>query len=223
MPYFCRAERGVADLEDFSHEVEGGWLPVLDIFQLPPLTGGILAEVVQRKKATSSSLDGWGWREFKAFPLSWFDSLARILRLVEEQGIWPDGLLDAYIAMIPKSDGDATPLGQRPLCVLPVVYRMWASARMLQLEHWFRSWVPDSVFSAGRGGSQFCGCLVYHCFWILRSALLVARIRMCTSWLLMWSNLLTQLIVGSWIGCLAVWGCLPGLDMSTLSIMLMLG
>ena len=58
-------------------------------------------------------------------------------------------LLDAKIAMIPKSGGDATPLGQRPLCVLPVVYRIWASTRMMQLEPWFRSWVPSSVFSAG--------------------------------------------------------------------------
>ena len=40
-----------------------------------------------------------------------------------------DGLLDAYIAMIPKTDGDATPLGQRPLSVLPIVYRISASAR----------------------------------------------------------------------------------------------
>ena len=55
------------------------------------------------------------------------------------------------IAMIPKTDGDATPLGQRPLSVLPVVYRVWASARMGQLDGWFRSWVPDSVFSAGGG------------------------------------------------------------------------
>ena len=29
---------------------------------------------------------------------------------MEDFGIWPDGLLDAYIAMIPKTDGDATPL-----------------------------------------------------------------------------------------------------------------
>ena len=56
--------------------------------------------------------------------------------------------------MIPKADGDATPLGQRPLSVVPVVYRIWASAGMVQLEDWFRSWVPDSVFSG----------LVYHCF-----------------------------------------------------------
>ena len=31
--------------------------------------------------------------------------------------------MGAYISMIPKTDGDATPLGQRPLSVRPVVYR----------------------------------------------------------------------------------------------------
>ena len=35
--------------------------------------------------------------------------------------------------------------------MLPVVYRIWASTRMGQLDDWFRSWVPDSVFSAGGG------------------------------------------------------------------------
>ena len=47
-------------------------------------------------------------------PVSWFDGLARILSCVEDFGIWPDGLLDAYIVVIPKVDGDATPLEQRP-------------------------------------------------------------------------------------------------------------
>ena len=56
--------------------------------------------------------------------------------------------------MIPKVGGDVTPLGQRPLSVLPVVYRIWASPRMGQLEGWFRSWVLDSVFSAGGGRSS---------------------------------------------------------------------
>ena len=111
----------------------------------------MLADVVLRKSATAGSLDGWGWRELKVLPVAWYDELARILTLVEDTGVWPEGLLDAYIAMIPKSDGDATPLGQRPLSVLPVVYRIWASARMVQLAGWFESWVPDSVFSAGGG------------------------------------------------------------------------
>ena len=132
----------------------GGWLHVLPEVELPRLTGSLLADVVRKKKATAGGLDGWGWREFKELPVSWFDGLARILSCVEDFGIWPDGLLDAYIAMIPKVDGDATPLGQRPLSVLPVVYRIWASARMGQLDGWFLSWVPDSVFSAGCGRSS---------------------------------------------------------------------
>ena len=36
--------------------------------------------------------------------------------------------------MIPKTDGDATPLGQRPQSVLPIVYRIWASARVGRLD-----------------------------------------------------------------------------------------
>ena len=47
--------------------------------------------------------------------------------------------------MIPKAEGDSTPLGQRPLCVLPVVYRLWASVRLAHLEEWFHSWVPVLV------------------------------------------------------------------------------
>ena len=54
-------------------------------------------------------------------------------------------------AMIPKAEGDSTPLGQRSLCVLPVGYRLWASVRLAHVQDWFFSWVPDSVLSAGKG------------------------------------------------------------------------
>ena len=74
--------------------------------------------------------------EIKALPLAWFSGLAILLELVESTGIWPQGLLDAYIAMIPKADGDSAPLGQRPLSVLPVVYRLWASLRLGHLREW---------------------------------------------------------------------------------------
>ena len=126
---------------------------------MPCLTGQMLAGVVQRKGATAGSLDGWSWRELKVLPVSWYDGLARILAKVEDTGVWPDGLLDAYIDMIPKTDGDATPLGQRPLSVLPIVDRIRVSARMGQLDNSFRSWAPDSVFSAGGGrGSVEAWC-----------------------------------------------------------------
>ena len=61
-------------------------------------------------------------------PVAWYDELARFLTMVEDTGVWPEGLLDAYIAMIHKSDGDATSLRQKPLSVLLVVHRVWASA-----------------------------------------------------------------------------------------------
>ena len=57
-------------------------------------------------------------RDLKVLSVRWF-----LLTEVEEDGVWPDGLLDAYAPVIPKVGGDATPLGQRPLCVLPVVHR----------------------------------------------------------------------------------------------------
>ena len=56
--------------------------------------------------------------------------------------------------MIPMFDGDATPIGQRPLCVLPVVYRLWALDRLRRSEAWVKSRVSASVFSAGGGRSS---------------------------------------------------------------------
>ena len=140
LPYFCRSGQRETSLDEFGFEVDG-WLPILPEIHLPRLTGQMLA--------TAGSLDGWGWREFKVLPVSWYDQLARILSNVEQVGVWPDGLLDAYIAMIPKTDGDATPLARGLLVCSRSCYRIWASARMGQLDGWFMSWVPDSVFNAG--------------------------------------------------------------------------
>ena len=89
-----------------------GGSPLLPEVSLPRLSGEMLAEVVHRKGATAGSLDGWGWWEFKVLPVPWFDGLARIFSKVENTGVLPEGLLDAYIAMIPKTDGDAARLGQ---------------------------------------------------------------------------------------------------------------
>ena len=109
LPYFCRSGQRDTSFEEFNFEVEG-WLPLLPEVSLPRMTGQMLADVV-RKGATAGSLDGWGWRELKVLPVVWFDGLARILAKVEDFGVWPVGSLDAHIAMIPKTDGEATPLG----------------------------------------------------------------------------------------------------------------
>ena len=153
MPFFCRSDEENADWDAFRAAAEGLTRP-LDEVQIPPLSRNMLYDAVQKKKLTAGSLDGWGWREFKALPIVWFDCLASILTLVEDHGIWLDGLLNDYIATSPKADGDSTPLGQRPLCLLPIGCRLWASVRLQHLQEWFESWVPKSVFSAGGGRSS---------------------------------------------------------------------
>ena len=90
------------------------------------LLGPDLYYVVQHKRASARFWTVGSGEISRLFPEAWFDWLAVVLSGVELDGVWPDGLLDASVTMIPKSDGDATLLGQRPLCVLPVVYRIWA-------------------------------------------------------------------------------------------------
>ena len=161
LPYFCRSGQKDTSLEEFDGEVDG-WLPLLPEVDFPRLTGQVLADVVQRKGVTAGSLDGWGWRELKVLPVSWYDGLARILTKVEDTGVWPDGLLDAYSAMIPKADGDATPLA-RGLSAYSQSFIVFGPLLVwCILMDWIRSWVPVSVFSAG-GWSWVGGGLVYFC------------------------------------------------------------
>ena len=96
----------------------GHLLPQEPDLDLPRITGRDLQEVARAKKSTAGGLDGWAWNELKALPLPLFSGLAILLELVETSGVWPQGLLDAYIAIIPKADG-FYPLGQPPsLCSL---------------------------------------------------------------------------------------------------------
>ena len=111
MPFLCRGDKGSADLDSFRAVAEE-LTPLLDEIQLPPLSGDMLFDVVQKKKPTAGSLDSWGWREFKALPVTWFDKLASIITLVEEEGVWPEGLFDAHIAIRTWGHGDLLPPDQ---------------------------------------------------------------------------------------------------------------
>ena len=153
MPFFCRSGHPVVTSDQFL-EFVGHLLPQEPHLDLPRITGRDLQEVARAKKSTAGGLDGWAWNEIKALPLPWFSGLAILLDLVETSGTWPQGLRDAFFAMIPKADGDSTSLGQRPLSVLPVVYRLWASLELGHLREWVERWLPQSVFSLGNGLSS---------------------------------------------------------------------
>ena len=150
-PIFVALGKGKPALRNSMWRLKVGYRFCLRFPCLSQLTSQILADVVRRKGATAGSLDGWDWRELKVLLAAWFDGLASILCKVEEIAVWPDGLLDAIFAMIPKTDGDATPLGQRASQCSPSCVPCLGFCPMVQLEDWFRSWVPASVLSAGGG------------------------------------------------------------------------
>ena len=100
--------------------IVGHLFPQEPQFDLPRITGRDLQEVARAKKSTAGGLDGWAWNEIKALPLPWFSGLAILLELVETTGVWPQGLLDAYIAMIPKADGDSLLLANDPSVCSPL-------------------------------------------------------------------------------------------------------
>ena len=100
MPFFCRSGHPVVSPDEFLYFV-GHLLPQEPMLDLSRITGRDLQEVARVKKSTAGGLDGWVWNEIKALSLPWFSGLAILLELVESTGVWPQGLLDAYIAMIP--------------------------------------------------------------------------------------------------------------------------
>ena len=118
------------------------------------------------------------------------------------------GLLDAYIAMIPKADGDSTSLGQRPLSVLPVVYRLWASLRLGHLREWVLGWVPQSVYSLGNGLSSVEAW--YSTALDVEEVLAGIGSDQLHVWSLMSSSLLTRLIGPSLTVPWVDFGFLPG-------------
>ena len=142
---------------------------------LPWLTGQMLADVIQREGAAASSLDGWRWRELKVLPVAWYDVLARILTKVGDTGVWPVGLLDAYIAMIPR------------LMVMPLLLAKGLSVLTAGSSLGFLTRFSALVVVVGRLR------LGMPLLLILRRFLLVLPILMFISLLLMLSSLLMLL------------------------------
>ena len=93
-------------------------------------------------------------KDLEALPALWCDGPASVLRLVESEKAWHEKLLDGHIVMITEAGGDATPLAQRRLSVLPTVYRLCRSARLRHRTAWLDSWHLPSVFSTRRGRSS---------------------------------------------------------------------
>ncbi|KAJ9461004.1 Retrovirus-related Pol polyprotein from type-2 retrotransposable element R2DM [Diplonema papillatum] len=121
--------------------------------QLGPITADRLRSIARKKGVQSScGVDGWRMREVAALPDTILEGFAAVLNEVEETGLWPDGVLDALVTLIPKGEGD-DPLKLRPITVSSVVYRLWASVRLQEVLVWQEQWIHESQHGFRKGHS----------------------------------------------------------------------
>ena len=98
--------------------------PFDDLPRMPPLTGALLWDVVKHiPRAKTQGLDAWSPDDLKGLPREAYDDLAAVLAQVEAEGKWPAGLSGAIVALLPKKE-DHGPLAQRPISLLPMVYKL---------------------------------------------------------------------------------------------------
>ena len=95
----------------------------------------VQAVIKKLREGSACGLRGLPILVWKCLPDEFLKGLADLLNLIEETGEWPDELLHAYVAMIPKASGGSRPQDQRPITVLDVAYRIWAKGTVL-------SWSP---------------------------------------------------------------------------------
>ena len=82
-------------------------------------------------------------REIAALPDPLLEAFVEVFNAVEEHGIWPDGVLDSLVTLIPKGEGN-DPLKLRPITVTSALYRLWASIRLADVLRWQEKWIHSS-------------------------------------------------------------------------------
>ena len=88
------------------------------------------------KTRSACGPDFWSVSDLKNLPDEIFDLLPAVFNAIEAQECWHEPMLFAYCTLIPKEQGDCTPLGQRPLGVMSVLYRLYAAFRLQDVITW---------------------------------------------------------------------------------------
>ena len=121
------------------------FIPHVPPFSLRPITVPRLRAVINKmSKHSASGLDHWSVSCLHSLPDSLLDKLCDVYCCIESAQSWPVSLTAGYLCLIPKPDSDGSPASLRPLSILSVLYRAWASLRLSELMVWQESWCHPS-------------------------------------------------------------------------------
>ena len=131
----------------------GKYIPDTIGLHLPILTVDMFRETLNRMKSNSAcGPDGWRAGELKNLPDEILARVVELLEIVEETGIWPNALAHGLVTLVTKGEG-SRPEDLRPISVMSVVYRAWASTRLRDVISWQENWIHECQhgFRTGHG------------------------------------------------------------------------
>ena len=106
-------------------------------------------QVIQHKKVhTATGPDGISRLDLLNMPLHCTTRLVELINQVECGKPWPDQLMVGLISSLEKKEEAQTAAEYRPICVLSLVYRTWASFRARQLLAWLIQCTPASLIGS---------------------------------------------------------------------------
>ena len=120
--------------------------------ELEPITVDQWIQTVRHKKTrTATGPDGVSREDLLAMPLPLCQRLVKLLNDIEQGRPWPSNMLIGTIAALEKVENAQDPSQFRPICVLSLLYRTWASCRAKQLLHWLSQWAPSEIIGSRPG------------------------------------------------------------------------
>ena len=101
---------------------------------------------------TAGGLDGWTKNDLYWTSDLGFRWLAQWYQALERTQAWPEAITKARAVFLSKDPDDlGNPMAYRILKITSMLYRIWASVRIQNLEQWVKSWADPAMFAGVPG------------------------------------------------------------------------
>ena len=120
--------------------------PTDEVMPYPEITVASWKRAVQRKKKTSATgLDQVSRQDLLQLPDDLTQQLLELIQRVEQGAGWPQQMMEAAVSAIQKLPDAALTKDFRPITVMSMVYRTWASIRAKQALAWLARFAPRGL------------------------------------------------------------------------------
>ena len=103
------------------------------------------ASFLKKSHRSATGLDGVSRQDLIALPDELHLEIIKLLHQAEEQGRWPEQLLHGAIHALAKVPSAETVQQFRPITILPIIYRCWATIRSRQSLQFLSEVAPPSM------------------------------------------------------------------------------